>query len=124
MGRSQDDPDSSRFWTALGGRRFRLFQRSSEAFLQATPGRHWVVVRARDPRGGLRAARAAAPLLVEAESNFSISDATAGEPFQCLPFAAVSSFKAMMSSQAPASHGNKPSLRATAWRADGVAPPC
>ena len=75
----QEDPSSSRFWMTLGGRRFRLFERSPEAFLQAVPGRHWVVVRGRDRRGNLRAVRAAAPLRVEAESNFSISDATARE---------------------------------------------
>lgn len=72
-----EDPDSMRFWTTLGGRRFRLFSRSPQAFLQAPPGVHWLVVRARDVRGGISVAASSMPVVVEAEHNFSIADATA-----------------------------------------------
>lgn len=77
LGIDWEDPDSENFWRKLGGRRFRLFHRSSQAFLQAPAGSHSIVVRARDVRGSVNVTASSEPLVVEAEHNFSVPDATA-----------------------------------------------
>eukprot|EP00435_Cladocopium_sp_Y103_P023505 s1216_g5.t1 len=76
LGIDWEDPDSDSFWMKLGGRRFRLFDRSPQAFLQAPPGSHSIVVRARDVRGSISVISSSMPLVVDAEHNFSVPDAT------------------------------------------------
>lgn len=77
LGIDWEDPDSDSFWMKLGGRRFRPFDRSPQAFLQAPPGSHSIVVRARDVRGSISVISSSMPLAVDAEHNFSVPDATA-----------------------------------------------